>query len=261
MSRQRPPRREPLAPPPSASSAPATKPTGAWAPAAGGLHTYALGLTWRLILTVGGYVVLLFAIQARSPALAKFVGVIMPLLGIATGLVMLVGLIRFTRHPADSQARSSAMFAAAVFGIAFVLELIGMFLVLAIITGERVSEIRETAELAGKVGIWAIALAFAHLLALLVAFRSLSRRVGNQQLGRQAISVGVVVLLSAALVVSIKWWLPHAELDMGMALLLAITTLCVAIAAIGLYIRLVNVVADTLLAARESGLPESELLR
>jgi hypothetical protein len=69
------------------------------------------------------------------------------------------------------------------------------------------------------------------------------------------------MLFSAALVVSIKWWLPHARLDMGMALTLAITTLGVAIAAVAVYIRLVNVMADNLLAAREHGLPGSELVR
>lgn len=266
MSRQRPRRREPLAPPPSAAPSPAAEPTGAWAAAAGGLHTYGLGLTWRLILTVVGYLVLLFAIQARSPALAKFIGVVMPLFGLATGLVMLVGLIRFTRQPADSQARSSALFAAGVFAGAFVLELFGFVLVLDIMNTRPdawggTADVARTAALASKVALWAIALGFAHLLALLVAFRSLARRLDREQLAGQAISVGLLVFFAAALVVSIKWWLPHAELGLELALTLAVTTLGVAIAAVAIYIRLVNVVADTLLAAREHGLPGSELVR
>lgn len=264
MSRQRPARREPLPPPPSASAPESSAPTGAWAPAAGGLHSYALGLTWRLILTVLGYLVLLFAIQARSASLAKFMGVIMPLLGLATGLVMLVGLVRFTRQPADGQARSSAVFAAGVFGVAFALEVFGFLLVLRMVSIDpsewsAVEELRETAELSAKIGVWAMALAFAHLLALLVAFRAVSRRIGQSKLGGQAISVGAVVFFAAGLVVSIKWWLPHAGLDLGLALMLAITTLGVAIAAIGIYIRLVNVVADSLMAVREHGLPESRI--
>lgn len=264
MSRQRPARREPLPPPPRASGTELSRPVGAWAGPASGLHAYALGLTWRLGLTVVGYLVLLFALQARSAALAKFMGVIMPLLALATGLVMLVGLTRFTRHPADSRARSSAIFAAVVFGVAFALEIFGFLLVLKMMVTdpsdwEAMRDVRETAALAGKTGVWALALGFAHLLALLVSFHGLGRRIGNKRLAGQAISVGAVVFCAAGLVLSIKWWLPHAEVDSGLALLLAITTLGVAIVAVAIYIRLVNVVADNLLAAREHDLPESRI--
>ena len=264
MSRQRPARREPLSPPPSASAPTPAGPTGAWAQPAAGLHAYALGLTWRLILTVLGYLALLFAVQARSPALAKFIGVVMPLFALATGLVMLVGLVRFTRQPADGKARSSAIFAAAVFAIAFALEIFTFLLVLSMLSiepgdWEAVREGRETGALATQIGVWAMALGFAHLLALLVAFRALGRRIGNKQLAGQAISVGAVVFFAAGLVLSIKWWLPQAKLDFGLAVTLAITTLGVAIAAVAIYIRLVNVVADNLLATPEHGLPESKI--
>lgn len=265
--------REPLMPgeawkgkPRSVPADPAIARSGPWARSARGLHSYALGLTWRLALTVFVYLLLLFAVESRSMAIAKFVSVLLPLIGLTCGLVMLIGLARFSNLPPGSPGKPSAKFSAAIFGCAFCLELFSFVLVLQLMgiqpgDWEALHQARENAALAQKVSIWALALGFAHILALLVAFRRLARSLGNDRLAGQTLSVGLTIVLAAAAVLLLKWWLPHAKADVGLAVTLAITSLGLAIAAIALFVRLVNVLADALLASGAGGgLPESKIV-
>lgn len=265
--------REPLLPgetwkgqPRSVPRDPAIARSGPWARAARGLHSYALGLTWRLALTVFVYLLLLLAVESRSMALAKFVSVLLPLIGLTTGLIMLIGVARFSNLPPGSPGKPSAKFSAAVFGCAFCLELFSFAVVIKVVAIQpgdwgALHEARDSAALAQRVSMWALALSFAHILALLVAVRQLARSLGNDRLAGQTLGVGLTIVLAATAVLMLEWWLPHAKTDVGLAVALAVSSLGLAIAAVAMFVRLVNVLADALLASGAGGgLPESKVV-
>ena len=114
--------REPLAPPARAKATDATQPDGPWLEAGRGLGLYAAALSARLGLTVFLYLLMLLAVQTRAAGILTLASVVLSIATVTTGLVMLAGLARFARQPIGARSRSSARFAATVFGAAVLLD-------------------------------------------------------------------------------------------------------------------------------------------
>jgi hypothetical protein len=252
--------REPL-PPPTPAAPP---PGGAWAPAAIGLRNYGLGLTCRMVFVA--VLVAALGVGARTAGLPliRFVAVILPLVNLASGVIMIAGLIRFSRQPTESPARATAGFATAIFAVAFCIELIGFFLILQVIgipadDFEALDRARDTAALAERIAPWAIALGFTHILALLVAFRRAAVFVEDGNLARRAVVTGALVAAASAAFLALTYGVLGPEGSLTLALRAAVVGLT--IAAIVLYLGLIQRVARTLIGAGERArLPRTEVV-
>ena len=215
-----------------------------WGRAADGLGLYRTALVWRLLITFGGYLFLLVAGLGRSPGMARFLMWSLPLAAIATGLVMLAGVVRYCQQPAGSPGKGAAVFAAVTMVLALLLDFFVLTQVLSAVTAEPSSysaydKVRDSLASAQRIAPWALAISFASLIALMISFRALATRLADTELaGRVAVMMVWLVLIAAALF-GLRTWMgglqpQTAELGLVLAFFAGIAALVVLIAYIGL---------------------------
>lgn len=226
-----------------------------WARAADGLRLYRSALVWRLVITFGGYVLLLLAGLGRSPGLARLMMWAMPLAALATGTLMLAGVVRFSKQPHDSPARSAAVFAAAALGLALLLDFVVLTHVLSAVSAdtsgyEAYNKIRTSLESAQKVAPWGLALSFAGLIALMFSLRTLATRLGDGELAGRAAALVVWVVVIAAGVLGLRLWIAKLTASTaGMGLVFAFFVGIAALVVLIAYLGLVRAVEEKLRGA------------
>jgi hypothetical protein len=216
----------------------------AWSSSADGLRLYGTALVWRLVITFGGYALLLMAVLGKSMGLAKLLMWALPLGAIATGVMMFAGIVRFSGQPEGSPGRAAAVFAAAAMGMALLLDFYALTKILGVVGGEpsdyaAYERSRESMEAAQKVGPWAMALGFAALGALLVSFGAIASRLAESKLVRRVVTISIWLFFIGASVVGLRLWatdLRRSEAGTAImfAVLVGIAALVVLIAYIGL---------------------------
>ncbi len=238
----------------------------AWRAAGRGLKLYGDGLVWRLSMTIGAYVLLFFATAGRSMTLARFVSFSLPVAVLVTGTVMVVGIFRFADQPGGSPGTAPATFAAVVMLLSLFLDLFGLLAVVKVLgvsegdfSGKRAA--MDFAKAVQGLAIWGMALGFASLIALLVAFRSLAIRMANTALAQRCVGIGAFIAGSAGLTVVLRGWLQNARgVDTGTIVSLALVILAAALIAVISYLGLVRRTQQMLEEGSGSHLPRSRVL-
>lgn len=228
-----------------------------WIAAADGLKLYGTALVWRLVLTFGGYLLLLLAILGKSVGLAKMLMWALPLGALATGALMFAGIIRYSGQPANSPGRPAAIFAAAAMGIGLLIEFYVLTLVLGAIGDrprdyEALRSAREAMETAQSLGPWTLALSFAALASLLFSFAAIAARLADPSLTRRIYGLGGWLLAIGTGAVALKAWLGEGmkRSELGTVVVFA---LLVAVAALAVLIAYIGLVRDIESRLRHSG--------
>ncbi len=240
-----------------------------WREAASGLKLYGDALAWRLAITVGAYLLLFVAVSAKSVGLAKLVGWLLPLAAVITGLVMIAGVVRYSRQPDNSPARSAAYAAFVFMVIGAALECYGLVLTLKVLTAnssswDAVRSAREAAESAQSLSVWAMIVAFCALVALLISFRQVADHVGDRRLAARVITVAVLLVSAAGIAVWFRTYIQDAKIELGGAAVLAVSVLGYTLVAVIAYISLTRALERSIRAAAAgapSELPGARIVR
>ncbi len=187
-----------------------------WQAPADGLRLYGNALAWRLGLILSCYTLLLLAISGKSIGLVKLVTWALPVAGLITGLAMTIGVYRFSQQPAPSRGRGSAYTGFAAMVISLALEAYGFVLVLKALTADprsyaALEAAQRAAEEANRLSVWAMAVGFGGLLALLLSFAGVVRYVGREALVPRVINVAITLLLAAGVAVGFRIYLEGAK--------------------------------------------------
>lgn len=219
-----------------------------WSGAASGLRLYADALSWRLALTIIGYVLLLFAVLGQSMALAKLVAWMLPLALAVTTTVMVVGIFRFSRQPGHSPARGTAAAAFASMLVGGLVQIWSLLLVLQVLGGSQSShrKLRELGDQAQSMDTWALALGFLALVLLLVSFAQLANYLGARQLFGRVVGVGSAIVLLAFAALGFRAWLTSAGAQITTVLSMAILVLGFALFVVIAYIQLARAVEQAI---------------
>ena len=222
-----------------------------WLPAANGLRLYADALSWRLGITVFGYVVLLMGALGRSRGTVQLVGWVLPLAAVVTGIVMVVGLYRFAQQPAHSPARAPAWFAFAAMVCAGVTEFGGLMLTLQVVTADQHSytamrHAMDSVETAQTLSVWAMAVGFVGLLSLLVAFGKLANFIGPTRLFGRVVGVASAIFMVALVVIGFRVAIPVSHMDFGAGVAAAVLIAGFALITVIAYISLARAVESSI---------------
>jgi hypothetical protein len=239
----------------------------AWRPAADGLRLYASALAWRVFATVGGYLVLAFAMSVHSQVLVKPVLIGLPLLALVTSAVMTVGIVRYARQPAESGAGVPAWMAAVVMAAGVLLEGYGLVLLFRWLAAESSSyssyhELRALAEQAQLLSLWAMGLGLVALLSLLFSFAQLARHIQRVDLAEHTVVIGVFLAGTGAAALGFRSYAASSQLAPGASIAVGMIIVAAATCAVLTYLTLVNNLAMVLGARRSRAeLPAARVIR
>lgn len=223
--------------------------TGNWASVADGLELYTSALAWRVFGTIGAYLFLIFGVFGRSRLMLKLVAFAMPSIALITAVVMVVGIARYARQPDDSEAGMTAWIAAALMGFGLLLEGFGLLLVIRQLSLDEgswtaYSEMREIADQAQTISMWAMGLGFVSLLALMLSFGQLTRYIKRPDLSSRVLSIGLFMGFVAVVVLGFRSYVSNASDDPGGMVVMGIMIALTAIIAVFAYLNLVNNIAE-----------------
>ncbi|HUH01540.1 MAG TPA: hypothetical protein VML75_06065 [Kofleriaceae bacterium] len=226
-----------------------------WQTAAAGLRLYADALSWRLALTIIGYVVLLLALLGQSAGLAKLVAWLLPLSLAATAIAMAIGIFRFSRQPGHSPARATAASAFAAMLIGTVLQLWALVLVVRVLGSSESTyrKARELTEQAQAMDTWALALGFLTLVLLLVSFAQLANYLGARHLFGRVVGVGSAIVLLGFAVIGFRAWVSSSGGKVSTMLSMAILVLGFALFVVLAYIQLTRAVEQAIRSRLSDG--------
>lgn len=229
-------------------------PTGAglsagWVPVASGLELYASALSWRVYGTIGGYLALMIGVFNRSQPIVKMTMFIMPVIALITAVVMVVGVMRYARQPDTCDAGIPAWMAAALMGIGVLLEAYTLQLVVRQLSIDATSfsafrEMREVAEQAQLVSLWAMGLGFVGLLLLMLSFGQLARYIQRPDLSSRIISIGIFMAVIASVVLGFRSYASSAKGDPSNLVAGGILIAVLALVAVLSYLGLVKSIAE-----------------
>lgn len=226
-----------------------------WQTAASGLRLYADALSWRLALTIIGYVLLLLALLGQSTGLAKLVAWLLPLSLAATAIAMAIGIFRFSRQPGHSPARATAASAFATILIGTLLQLWALVLVVRVLGSQESTyrKARELTEQAQSMDTWALAAGFLTLVLLLVSFAQLANYLGARHLFGRVVGVGSAIVLLGFAVIGFRSWLGSSAGKATTMLSMAILVLGFALFVVLAYIQLTRAVEQAIRARLSDG--------
>jgi hypothetical protein len=252
--------------PPESAREPGALSSPIWDDTASGLELYASGLMWRLGVTITGYALLMVGLLSRSTELTKLILWALAVATIATSLVMLTGIRRYSRQPDESPGHTAASLAFVLMLGGVLLDIYAFVLIIQATSADTESysairQAREAAERADALSVWGMAVGFTSLLILLFSFAQVARHIDRGDLSQRAAGLAVFVALVSLIVIGFRVYLPDARVDIesviGMAFLVVITALI----AVVTYIRLVAALAAAVREARSFGdLPAARVM-
>ncbi len=218
-----------------------------WLPAANGLRLYADALSWRLGVTVFGYLILLMGALGGSRGMVQLVGWVLPLAAVITGIAMVVGIYRFAQQPALSPARSPAWIAFAGMVCASVTDLGSLILTLRVMGADEHSyaamhRAMDSADTAQTLSLWAMGAGFFSLLSLLVAFGKLANFIGPTRLFGRVVGVAGAILMVALVVIGFRAAIAGGHLVTGTGVAAGVLVAGFALLTVIAYIGLVRAV-------------------
>lgn len=209
----------------------------AWIPSAAGLGLYISALRARLLLAVLGYCFALFAVAMKSPKLGDALVVAGPALGLAIGVVMAAGVLRYARLPRGTSGKGlarlsfvlllvSAAFSA--YGLLLALPTVGFTVVPASLDAEVAGAFsavwrRPWVDLASGVAV------LVSVLALLGSFAGVAASIDAQDLARRAARAFNVVALATTLALALGYFEVSGSLHYEAVVLGGLAVLVVAL--------------------------------
>ncbi len=208
--------------------------------AAGGLDLYTRSLIWRLRLSAAAYLLLVLAAQAQSMSMLRTLGWAIPLIGLITGGLMTIGVVRFAKVPESSCAGAPAKFAAAMMALALLIDVYALTALL---------DAAESPERARGVAVWGMALSLSAFVALLVSFHRAASELGEHGLASMCTVAGLIVASCAAVAIGARMWLGELNrLELETVVLGGGLVIICLVAAVVVYLLLLRKLRDRLAA-------------
>lgn len=237
-----------------------------WDETAAGLELYGSGLKWRVGVAVAGYALLMLGLLSRSMELMKLTIWLLPVATIATSLVMLTGVRRYTQQPDDSPGRTAATLALVFMICGVLIDIYGFVLIiqtLGVDTGDwgAIGRARKAVERADALSVWGMGVSFTSLLILLLSFHQVAEHIGRDDLSKRAGVLAVFLALASMTAIGFRLYAPGARIDIESVIAVAAFVVIVALVAVAMYIGLVGNLAAAVREARSHGdLPAARLV-
>jgi len=244
-----------------------------WTDVAHGARVLGDGLAWRIAITFCGLFVLFMAVMARSAGLVKLVGLLLPVAGLVTGIVMLAGVASFIRQPPGSPGAAPAWLAFTGMLMSTALDLVALIVIIKMLAAgtfagmepsaraDALASTLDAGQLAARLPRWGLLFGGISLAGLLLSFGLVGAHLRRHDVVRRVASTVILFVVAVAAVWSFFAWGPRVR-DVASALMLMITLIVLALVVALAFLRLVRTVETAVTEhASAPDLPAARLLQ